>query len=90
MTDENEDRADLGTAMDAVRCAERGEITQDQLGAILEVWDFEPKHRTSGLADDWEPRPNSFEVVEYAFIIDLIDEHTYLRIFERARRAKNG
>lgn len=71
------------TAMDLVRSAERGEILQDQLISFLETWDFEPKHRTRGLADDWESRPNSFEAVEYAFLADLIDEDAYRRIGDR-------
>lgn len=71
------------TAMDVVRSAERGEISHDQLVSILGAWDFEPKFRTRGLADDWESRPNSFEAVEYAYMADLIDEAAYRRIGER-------
>lgn len=78
----NSEPADAQTAMDVVRSAERGEISHDQLISTLHSWDFEPKHRTRGLADDWESRPNSFEVVEYAFTIDLIDEDAYQRILE--------
>jgi len=87
--DGGEGRADTGTAMDVVRSAERGEISQDQLATILQSWGFEPKYRTRGLADDWESRPNSFEVVEYAFMMDLIDEDAYRRILERAGRTKS-
>jgi hypothetical protein len=76
-------RAGTKTAMDVVRSAERGEISRDQLVAILQTWVFEPKHRTRGLADDWESRPNSFEAVEYAFTRELIDEDAYRRILER-------
>lgn len=76
-------RMDEKTAMDVVRSAERGEILQDQLISVLETWDFEPKHRTRGLVDDWESRPNSFEAVEYAYMADLIDEDAYRRIGER-------
>ncbi|WP_396642896.1 hypothetical protein [Microbacterium sp.] len=83
-------RIDATTAMDVVRSAERGEISQDQLVTTLQSWDFEPKHRNRGLADDWESRPNSFEVVEYAFMIDLIDEDAYRRILERDERTRNG
>lgn len=79
----------MKTAMDIVRGAERGEISQDQLVTFLQSWDFEPKHRTRGLADDWESRPNSFEAVEYAFTIDLIDEDAYRRIFERTGQINN-
>lgn len=58
--------------------------------ATLQSWGFESKHRTRDLADDWESRPNSFEVVEYAFLIDLIDEDAYQRIFECAERTRKG
>lgn len=69
------------TAMDIVRQAQRGEIPVDELIAALLVWEFEPSYKTTDLADDWEFRDNSFEVVTYAFIIDLIDEEQYGRIF---------
>lgn len=65
------------TAMDVVRSAERGEVSRDQLVSILESWSFQPKHRTRGLADDWESRPDSFEAVEYALLVGLIDEAAY-------------
>jgi hypothetical protein len=45
------------------------------------VWEFEPSYKTTDLADDGEFRDNSFEVVTYAFIIDLVDEQQYRRIF---------
>ncbi len=86
MNFEGVSRMDEKTAMDVVRSAERGEILQDQLISVLETWDFEPKHRTRGLADDWESRPNSFEAVEYAYLADLIDEDAYRRIGQRLAR----
>lgn len=73
-------RDDVTTAMDVVRSAERGEISQDELVSILQSWDFEPTYRTGGLADDWESRPNGFEAVVYAFTIELIDEGSYRRL----------
>jgi len=88
--DGEEGRAGTDTAMGVVRSAERGEISQEELVTILQSWDFEPRHRTRGLADDWESRPNSFEVVEYAFMIDLIDEDAYWQILERDERTRNG
>ena len=88
--DGRKDRTDAKTAMDVVRSAERGEISRGQLVAILQSWHFEPTYRTGGLADDWETRPNSFEAVEHAFIIDLIDADDYRRIFERAGRTRSG
>lgn len=81
---ENEGHGSAQTAMDVVRSAERGEISQGQLIAILQSWEFEPKHRTHGQADDWETRPNSFEAVEYAFVANLIDEDAYRLIAEHA------
>jgi len=85
-SDGTRSRDDAQTAMDVVYSAGRGEISRVELVRILESWEFEPQYRTRGLADDWESRPNSFEAVEYAFIIDLIDEAEYQRIFERAGR----
>lgn len=71
------------TAMDLVRQAQRGELSVEELIAAFLVWEFEPSYETTGLADDWEFRDNSFEVVTYAFIIDLINEEEYGRIFNR-------
>lgn len=71
---------ELSTAMDVVRAAEDERISREELVRILMSWRYEPQHRTSGLADDWEFRDNSFEVVEYAFMNDLIDENDYERI----------
>lgn len=72
----------FATAMDAVRAAAHGDVSRGELVRILLSWDYEPRYRTTGLADDWEFRDNSFEAVEYAFINDLIDEGDYERIVQ--------
>ncbi|MGP6204772.1 hypothetical protein [Microbacterium sp. F2] len=87
--DDSRDLIDAKTAMDIVRSAERGEISRDQLVGALQSWKFDPKYRTRGLADDWESRPNSFEAVEYAHMVDLIDEDAYRRIEERVERDRS-
>lgn len=71
---------EFSTAMDVVRAAADERILREELVRILMSWRYEPQYRTSGLADDWEIRDNSFEVVEYAFMNDLIDENDYERI----------
>lgn len=71
------------TAMDIVLRSQRGEISRSELVEALMGWQYEPKYKTTGLADDWEERPNSFDAVEYAFVADLIDEHDYELIFRR-------
>lgn len=71
------------TAMDIVQRAQRGEISRAELVGALLGWDFEPRYRTRGLADDWELRANSFDAVYHAYMTDLIDEQTYERIRER-------
>ncbi|KTR95674.1 hypothetical protein NS220_05220 [Microbacterium testaceum] len=73
----------FATAMDVVRAAARGDISREELVRTLRSWTYEPQYKTTGLADDWETRPNSFDAVEYAFIADLIDEHDYELIFRR-------
>lgn len=78
------------TAMDIVRQAQRGEISVDELIAALLEWEFEPSYKTTDLADDWELRDNSFEVVTYAFIIDFIDEEQYSRIFSYVEARGSG
>lgn len=79
-------RDEATTAMDVVRSAERGEISREELVGTLQSWDYEPTYRTSGLADDWESRPNGFGAVVYAFTIDLIDEETYRRLAGGTRK----
>jgi len=54
--------------------------SREELVGFLLSWRYEPRYRTTGLADDWEFRDNSFEVVEYAFVNDFIDETDYERI----------
>ena len=66
--------------MDVVRAAADERISREELASFLLSWRYEPQHRTTGLADDWEFRDNSFEVVEYAFMNDLIGENDYERI----------
>lgn len=70
----------FATAMDAVRAAAHGDVSREELVRLLLVWNYEPQYRTTGLADDWEFRDNSFDAVEYAFINDLIDGGDYERI----------
>lgn len=72
--------SEFWTAMDVVRAAADERISREELVRILLSWRYEPHYRTTGLADDWEFRDNSFEAVEYAFINDLIDESDYERI----------
>ncbi len=78
------------TAMDLVRQAQHGEISVDELIVALLEWEFEPSYKTTDLADDWELRDNSFEVVTYAFIVDLIDEEQYSRIFSYVEARGRG
>lgn len=72
--------SEFSTAMDVVRAAADERISREELVRVLLSWRYEPQYRTIGLADDWEFRDNSFEVVEYAFINGLIDENDYERI----------
>ena len=74
------------TAMDMVRRARDNEITREDLVAALMAWQFEPQYRTQGLSDDWESRPNSFDAVEYAYAIDLLDDAEYGLIAARVDR----
>lgn len=74
--------SEFSTAMGVVRAAADERISREELVRILMSWRYEPHYRTSGLADDWEFRDNSFEVVEYAFMNDLIDENDYERIVQ--------
>jgi hypothetical protein len=74
------------TAMDVVLRASRGEISREDLARILERWEFEPQYKTTGLTDDWEDRPNSFDAVYHAFMLNLIDEKTYDAIARRLDR----
>lgn len=69
--------------MDVVRAAARGDMSREQLVSALRSWPYEPQYKTTGLADEWEERPNSFDAVEYAFIADLIDEEDYELILRR-------
>lgn len=71
---------EFATAMDVVRAVADQRISREELVRILLSWHYEPRYRTTGLADDWEFRDNSFEAVEYAFMNDLIDESDYERI----------
>lgn len=79
----SESESRFATAMDVVRAAARGGISRDELVSTLRSWTYEPQYRTTGLADDWEARPNSFDAVEYAFIVGLIDERDYELILRR-------
>lgn len=78
-----ESESRFATAMDVVRAAARGSISREELVSTLRSWTYEPPYKTTGLADDWESRPNSFDAVEYAFILGLIDENDYELIFRR-------
>lgn len=71
------------TAMDIVQRAQRGEMSADELVDALLRWEFEPRYRTRGLADDWELRPNSFDAIHHAYVTDLIDEQAYELIRHR-------
>lgn len=51
--------------------------------STLRSWTHEPQYKTTGLVDDWETRPNSFDAAEYALIVGLIDEDVYDLIFRR-------
>ena len=81
--------ARFATAMDVVRAAARGAISREELVSTLGSWTYEPQYRTTGLADDWEARPNSFDAVEYAFIVGLIDEHEYELILRQLDNERN-
>lgn len=78
------------TAMDMVRRARDNEITREDLVAALMAWQFEPQYRTQGLSDDWESRPDSFDAVEYAYAIDLLDDAEYGLIAARVDRAERA
>ena len=66
--------------MDVVRAAATGEISRQELVRQLRSWKSGARYETTGLADDWELRDNSFAAVEYAFVIELIDENDYEHI----------
>lgn len=72
--------SECSTALDVVHAAVDERISREELVRILSSWRYEPQYRTTGLADDWEFRDNSFDVVEYAFMNDFIDENDYERI----------
>lgn len=75
----------MDTAMDIVRRAARGEIDHDELVRTLKTWRYEPQYKTTGLADDWEVVPNSFDAVEHAYIsLDLLTDEDYAEIAEGA------
>lgn len=76
----------METAMDIVRRASRGEIDHDELVQILKTWPYEPQYKTTGLADDWQTTPNSFDAVEFAYIsLDLLTDEDYAAIVEEIR-----
>lgn len=79
----------FATAMDVVRAAARGGISREELVSTLRSWTYEPQYKTTGLADDWETRPNSFDAVQYAFILGLIDEDDYELISRRLDNDKS-
>lgn len=80
----------METAMDIVRRAADGEIDHDELVRILKSWHYEPQYKTTGLADDWETVPNSFDAVEFAYIsLDLLTDEDYAAIVEAAPSAVN-
>lgn len=67
--------------MDIVRRAQRGEIDHDELVRILKTWRYEPQYKTTGLEDDWQMVPNSFDAVEFAYMsLDLLTEEDYTAI----------
>lgn len=71
----------METAMDIVTRAAGGEIDHDELVRILKTWHYEPQYKTTGLADDWETVPNSFDAVEFAYIsLDLLTDEDYAAI----------
>lgn len=74
------------TAMDIVERARTGEMSQDELVATLSRWQFDPTYRTTGLTDDWEARPNSFDAVEYAYLTGVLDDDAYHYLFETLGR----
>lgn len=83
-TDDSEvERVSEETAMDIVRRAQRGEMSRAELADALIGWRYEAPCKTTGLADDWEVRPNSFNAVYHAFVSDPIDEGTYGLIAQR-------
>ncbi|MDQ1176689.1 hypothetical protein [Microbacterium sp. SORGH_AS_0421] len=82
--------SEFSTAMEVVRAAERGILSREQLVRILGSWDYEPQHRSIGLADDWELRDNSFDAVVHAFTSSLIDGGDYECIVGRLDGAELG
>lgn len=74
----------FATAMDVVSAAAKGQISREELACRLCSWKYEPQYKTTGLADDWEERPNSFDAVEYAYVSGLIDDGAYVKIFQCA------
>jgi len=78
----------METAMDIVRRAAEGAIDHDELVRILKTWHYEPQYKTTGLADDWQTVPNSFDAVEFAYIsLDLLTDEDYAAIVEAAPAA---
>jgi len=77
----------MDAAMDVVRRAAGGEIDHDELVRILKTWHYEPQYKTTGLADDWESVPNSFDAVEFAYISNLLTDEDYAAIVEAAPTA---
>lgn len=77
--------------MDIVRRALRGEIDHDELVRVLKTWRYEPQYKTTGLADDWQTAPNSFDAVEFSYIsLDLLTDEDYAAIVEAAPAAASS
>lgn len=77
----------METAMDIVRRAAEGDIDHDELVRILKTWHYEPQYKTTGLADDWQTVPNSFDAVEFAYIaLDLLSDEEYAVIVSAVPR----
>lgn len=84
------EEAVMETAMGIVRRAAEGAIDHDELVRILKTWRYEPQHKTTGLADDWETVPNSFDAVEFAYMsLNLLTDEDYAAIARRAPYVPN-
>lgn len=76
----------METAMDIVRRAADGKIDHDELIQILKTWAYEPQYKTTGLGDDWQSVPNSFDAVEFAYMsLELLTDDDYAEIVGNGR-----
>ncbi len=75
-----------GAALDAVRLANRGELTQDELVAILSGWTFTRRYRRIATSPQSFIEPDSLDAVDIAYFdCGLLTDDQYSRILRIAR-----